>query len=180
MGARRYLMIRGVALILLLTGAYIVWSRNFSEGLKGVPVLALLSAALSFALDWIDRSQAERLKRYLTHSLLSLPFLITGYITGVVFLTLNAPVIVLNAADAPHSAFRRDHAQLPIRFAHDNRTCQRNGHSIVLSVGRDVVLSFNPCWNSPRLRPAGRDGAKHYQREEHRFHAALPRRASAL
>jgi len=99
MPARRYLMIRGVALIILLTSAYIVWARNFGEGIKGVPFLALLSAAVSFALEWVDHSQAERLKKYLTHSLLSVPLLIAGYVSLLVLLTLNAPVTVLNSAD---------------------------------------------------------------------------------
>lgn len=101
MPARRYLMIRGVALIILLTSAYIVWARNFGEGIKGVPFLALLSAGVSFALEWIDHSQAERLKKILTHSLLSVALLIAGYISLIVVLTLNAPVTVLNSADQP-------------------------------------------------------------------------------
>jgi hypothetical protein len=101
MAARRYLMIRGVALILLLMVGYIAWTRNFGEGVKGVPVLALLSAAFSFALEWIDHSQSERVKKYFTHTLLSLPFLIAGYIVAIILLSLNAPVIVLNSGDQP-------------------------------------------------------------------------------
>ena len=99
MPARRYLMIRGVALILLLMAGYIAWTRNFGDGIKGVPLMALLSAALSFALEWIDHSQAELLKKYLTHTMLSLPFLIVAYVVGVVLLGLNAPVILLNSSD---------------------------------------------------------------------------------
>ena len=101
MAAKRYLMIRGVALILLLMVGYIAWTRNFGEGVKGVPLLALFSAALSFALEWIDHSQSERLKKYLTHTMLSLPLLIGGYAVAIVLLSLNAPVIVLNSADQP-------------------------------------------------------------------------------
>jgi hypothetical protein len=48
MAARRHLMIRGVALILLLMAGYIAWTRNFGEGIKGVPIVAFLSAAFSF------------------------------------------------------------------------------------------------------------------------------------
>src|SRR5882762_2709977 len=98
---RRYLMIRGVALVLLLMVGYIAWTRNFGEGVKGVPLLALLSAALSFALEWIDHSQSERAKKYLTHTMLSLPLLIVGYVVAIVLLSLNAPVIVLTSADQP-------------------------------------------------------------------------------
>ena len=79
MAAKRYLMIRGVALVLLLMVVYIAWIRNFGEGVKGVPLLALLSAALSFALEWIDHSQSERAKKYLTHTMLSLPLGKTGH-----------------------------------------------------------------------------------------------------
>jgi hypothetical protein len=55
----------------------------------------------------------------------------------------------------PGSAFRRDHARLPIRLVFDNGAHQRNGYSKVSRVGRDVVLSFNPCLRPTRLRPAG-------------------------
>lgn len=101
MAARRHLMIRGVALILLLMTGYIAWTRNFGEGIQRVPILAFLSAAFSFALEWIDHTQSERLKKYLTHSMLSLPFLVTGYIVMIVLLSLNAPVAVLSSADQP-------------------------------------------------------------------------------
>src|SRR5215472_9064385 len=101
MAERRYLLIRGVALILLLMTGYVAWTRNFGEGVKGVPLLALLSAAFSFALEWIDHSLSDRAKKYFTHSLLSLPFLIVGYIVAIILLSLNAPVIVLNSGDQP-------------------------------------------------------------------------------
>lgn len=101
MAPKRYLMIRGVALVLLLMVGYIAWTRNFGEGIKGVPLLALLSAAFSFALEWIDHSQTERVKKYFTDTLLSLPVLIVGYIVAILLLSLNAPVIVLNSADQP-------------------------------------------------------------------------------
>src|SRR5262252_10965586 len=99
MAPRRHLMIRSVALILLLIAGYIVWTRNFGEGIKGVPALAIISAALSFAFEWIDHSQSDRIKKVFTHSLLAWPVLIAGYIVLVVFLSLNAPVTVLNNGD---------------------------------------------------------------------------------
>jgi hypothetical protein len=99
MAAKRHLMIRGVALIVLLMAAYVAWTRNFGEGIKGVPVLAVLSAAISFSLEWIDHSQSERMKKVLTHSMLSLPFLVTGYVVMLVVLSLNAPVTVLSSGD---------------------------------------------------------------------------------
>jgi len=92
-------MIRSVALILLLMAGYVAWTRNFGEGVKGVPVLAVLTAAISFAFEWIDHSQSDRFKKVFTHSLLSLPFLVTGYIVMIVLLTLNAPVTVLSTGD---------------------------------------------------------------------------------
>lgn len=99
MMTRQHLMIRGMALMVLLVAAYIAWTRNFGEGIKGVPALAVLSAALTFALEWIDRSQADRMKKWLTHSMLSLPFLVTGFLVMFVLLTLNAPVTVLSSSD---------------------------------------------------------------------------------
>jgi hypothetical protein len=104
MSPKRYLMIRGVALVLLLMVVYIAWTRNFGEGIKSVPALAVVTAAFSFALDWIDRSQAERLKKWLTHSLLSLPFLVTGYIVAFIVLSSWAPVILLNSGSNPLKA----------------------------------------------------------------------------
>jgi len=84
---------------LLLIAGYIVWTRNFGEGIKGVPALAIISAALSFAFEWIDHSQSDRIKKVFTHSLLAWPVLIAGYIVLVVLLSLNAPVTVLNNGD---------------------------------------------------------------------------------
>src|SRR5438128_916474 len=139
MAARRHLMIRGVALILLLMAGYIAWTRNFGEGIKGVPILAFLSAAFSFALEWIDHSQSERLKKYLTHSLLSLPFLITGYIVIIVLLSLNAPVTVLNSADQ----------SLPITLtALDNARSQSES----ATSSKDEPARFH-AWSTPLGRP---------------------------
>lgn len=139
MATRRHLMIRGVALILLLMAGYIAWTRNFGEGIRGVPLLAFLSAAFSFALEWIDHSQAERLKKYLTHSLLSLPFLITGYIVIIVLLSLNAPVTVLNSADQ----------SLPITLtALDNARSQ----SASATSSKDEPAHFH-AWSTPLGRP---------------------------
>jgi hypothetical protein len=139
MPARRYLMIRGVALILLLMAGYIDWTRNFGEGIRGVPILACLSAAFSFALEWIDHSQAERLKKYLTHSLLSLPILITGYIVMIVLLSLNAPVTVLNSSDQ----------RLPITLiALDNPGSQPES----ATSSKDQPARFH-AWSTPLGRP---------------------------
>jgi hypothetical protein len=101
MAGKRHLMIRGAALILLLMAGYIAWTRNFGEGVKAFPLLALGSAAFSFAFELIDRSQWEPVKKFLAHSMLSLPVLVTGYILMIMFLSLNAPVIVLNSTDQP-------------------------------------------------------------------------------
>jgi hypothetical protein len=139
MAARRHLMIRGVALILLLMAGYIAWTRNFGEGIEGVPILAFLSAAFSFALEWIDHSQAELLKKYLTHSLLSLPILIAGYIVIIVLLSLNAPVTVLNSADQP----------LPITLtALDNAGSQPE----YATSSKDEPARFH-AWSTPLGRP---------------------------
>lgn len=139
MPARLHLMIRGVALIFLLMAGYIAWTRNFGEGIKGVPVLAFLSAAFSFALEWIDHSQAERLKKYLTHSLLSLPVLITGYIVMIVLLSLNAPVTVLNSAGQP----------LPITLtALDDARLQPES----ATSSKDEPARFH-AWSTPLGRP---------------------------
>jgi hypothetical protein len=92
-------MIRSVALIILLMTGYILWTRNFGEGIKGVPALAAISAAVSFAFEWIDHSQSDRIKKIFTHSLLAWPVLVAGYLILVVVLTLNAPVTVLNTSD---------------------------------------------------------------------------------
>src|SRR6516165_5822519 len=99
MSPRRHLMIRSVALILLCMAGYIAWTRNFGEGIKGVPALALVSAAVSFAFEWIDHSQSDRIKKVFTHSLLAWPVLVAGYVVLAVLLSLNAPVTVLNAGD---------------------------------------------------------------------------------
>lgn len=99
MAPRRHLMIRSVALILLFTGSYVAWTRNFGEGIKGVPTLAIVSAAISFAFEWIDHSQSDRIKKVFTHSLLAWPVLVAGYIVLAVLLSLNAPVTVLNTGD---------------------------------------------------------------------------------
>jgi hypothetical protein len=132
-------MIRGVALILLLISGYIAWTRNFGEGVKGVPVLAVLAAAISFALEWIDHSQSERLKKYLTHSMLSLPFLITGYVVMFVLLSLNAPVTVLSSGDQA----------LPIAL-----TAVDTSHSQTESAtsSKDQPARFH-TWSTPLGRP---------------------------
>lgn len=139
MAPRRYLMIRGVALIVLLMAGYIAWTRNFGEGIKNVPLLALLSAAFSFALEWIDHSQSERLKKYFTHTLLSLPFLVAGYIVGVVLLVLNAPVIVLNSTDQP----------LPVTLTTLD-TAKPQSESLTSS--KDQPARFH-AWSTPLGRP---------------------------
>lgn len=99
MPPKRHLMIRSVALIFLLMAGYVAWTRNFGEGVKGVPALAIVSAAVSFAFEWIDHSQSDRIKKVFTHSLLAWPVLLAGYIIMAVLLTLNAPVTMLNAGE---------------------------------------------------------------------------------
>jgi hypothetical protein len=101
--------------------------------------LALLAAATSFALEWIDHSQSERLKKYLTHSMLSLPFLITGYVVMLVLLSLNAPVTVLSSADQA----------LPISLTAVDAT---NSRPESATSSKDQPARFH-TWSTPLGRP---------------------------
>jgi hypothetical protein len=132
-------MIRSVALILLCMAGYIAWTRNFGEGIKGVPALALVSAAVSFAFEWIDHSQSDRIKKVFTHSLLAWPVLVAGYVVLAVLLSLNAPVTVLNAGDQA----------LPVSLTPLD---QANAKSESATSSKDGPARFH-TWSTPLGRP---------------------------
>ncbi len=98
---RYHLVWRAAALIALLMTGYVWWTHNYGEGLAGVPVIATLAAAFSFAMELLDESSKNDAKKWLANSLLSLIVLVPGYILLAVLLCSLAPVIVLNPGNDP-------------------------------------------------------------------------------
>ena len=76
--------------------AYLWWTRNFGVGLGGVPAIAGLAAALSFALGALDESHQHELKQKFAKTLLSSIFLVPAYLVAILFMLSWAPVTVLN------------------------------------------------------------------------------------
>lgn len=87
---------RGAALLLVLMTAYLWWTRNFGEGLAGVPVVAIGVAAFSFAFGFFGEGEQKLLKKKFFHFMLSGAFLVPIYVAVVVALCSSAAVVVLN------------------------------------------------------------------------------------
>src|SRR5215467_11690628 len=95
---------RGAALLLALMTAYLWWTRNFGAGLEGVPIVAALVAAFTFAFGIFGEGEQKWVKKRFFHFLLSAAFLVPVYVGEAVALFSTAPVVVLNSTDEPLTA----------------------------------------------------------------------------
>ena len=96
-----HLIWRAAALTLILMAGYIWWSHNFGEGLAGVPVLATLTAAFSFAMGLLEDSQKNEAKKWFARTLLSPIVLVLGFLAVFFVLCSRAPVILVSGQIGP-------------------------------------------------------------------------------
>src|SRR2546423_2693605 len=79
--------------------AYLWWTRNFGEGFSGIPIVAALVAAFSFAFAFIGEGEQKWLKKKFLHFLVSGRFLVPASMVIIVLLFSTAPVVVVSQGD---------------------------------------------------------------------------------
>ena len=101
---RYYLVWRAAAATAVVMSAYIWWAHNYGEGLGGVPFVATIAGAYTFAMGVLDESYKNGAKKWFAKWLLSLAVLVPGCLAVIILLGSRAPVIVLNQqSDSLHA-----------------------------------------------------------------------------
>ena len=132
-----YVVWRGAALLLILMVAYLWWTRNFGEGLAGIPVVAALVAAFSFAFGFMGEGEQKWLRKKFLHFLVSGRFLAPVSMVMIVLLFSTAPVVVVSQGE-----------ELGVKLSPaDNSAATEASHA-----SKDNPARFH-LWSTPFGRP---------------------------